>query len=126
MLLQGSFEEAEQSFKSKLKRKLRSLKNDVDSRIRDYNGALTTFASDIRILRQEMEQNVINIKTTMALETQQVSDSLHLLESNANLTRDGLEENLYYLAKAQQEQMGQWYGMFVKPIVLRQFYGTYN
>ncbi|XP_018011661.1 C-type lectin domain family 4 member M [Hyalella azteca] len=104
LLLQSSFEEAESSFNHKLKHRFRTLKNDLDSRIRDYNAALTTFASDIRLLRQEIEQNVINIQTNVAVESRKVSDSLHILESRANQTKDEFQESLYYVAKAQQEQ----------------------
>lgn len=105
ILLQSLQEELENSFKSKLRRKIRSLKEDLESRIRDYNAAMTTFASDLRILRQEVERNVNSIKTTMAVENRKVSDSLHLMETAANQTKDVLRENLYYIARAQQEQM---------------------
>lgn len=106
LLLQAIVDENDETIKSKMKRKIRSLKNEVESRIRDYNGALTTFASDLRILRQEVQQNVGNIQTSMAVETRKVSDELHILETKCNTTSDQAKENLYYVAKAQQQQMG--------------------
>ncbi|KAF2361750.1 C-type lectin-like, partial [Trinorchestia longiramus] len=120
VLLQTSFEEAESSFHTKLKRKFRNLKNDLDSRIRDYNAALTTFASDIRILRQEMEQNVINIQTNVAVDGRKVSDAIHVLETKANQTKDEFQESLYYLAKAQQEQIAYQEDLALEVVDLRQ------
>lgn len=106
IFLQTIFDQNEQTMKAKIKRKIRNLKNDFESRIRDYNGALTTFASDLRILRQEVQRNVDNIKTTIGVENRKVSDSLHILQSKCNKTSDDIKENLYYIAKAQQEQVG--------------------
>lgn len=62
VLLHETLEENKAFYKTRLKRKLRNMKEDLEERIRDYNSAMTTFASDMRILRQEVQQNINNVK----------------------------------------------------------------
>ena len=53
--------QTERIFKSRLKRKVRELRSELENRMMDYNGAMTALATDILILRQEVDPHILLI-----------------------------------------------------------------
>jgi len=64
-------------------------------------------ASDVNILRQEVQQNINNFRTNINVENRETADSLHVLEININATYDKLSEENYYIATVQLDQVGK-------------------